>query len=47
MRPPRSASGASSNLKHLSANKDGNAQQQQCGRSKPLCVYFMKGLAAR
>ena len=46
MRLPISGSGASSYLKHLSANKEGNAQQQY-GRSKLLCVFFMKELAAR
>ncbi len=34
-------------LRFLCANKDGNGQQQQYGRSKLLCVTFMKELAAR
>jgi hypothetical protein len=43
MAPPKHGS----YLQHLCANKDGTAQQHQYGRSKLLCMYFMKELAAR
>ena len=46
MKPPKSATGDASYLKFLCANKDGNGQQQQYGRSKLLCMHFMRELAA-
>jgi NAD(P)-dependent dehydrogenase (short-subunit alcohol dehydrogenase family) len=47
MKAPKSAIGTSSYLKYMSSNKSGNGQQQQYGRSKLLCMYFMRELAAR
>jgi NAD(P)-dependent dehydrogenase (short-subunit alcohol dehydrogenase family) len=51
MKPPKSTAVApiadAAYLKFMSANKEGNGQQLQYGRSKLLCMYFMRELAAR
>jgi NAD(P)-dependent dehydrogenase (short-subunit alcohol dehydrogenase family) len=43
MKPPKT----DSYLKHLCANKGGVQQQGQYGRSKLLCLYFLRELASR